>query len=109
MSSDRRTVDRIVDQASDAGSVIARAMFGEYGLYCDGRMVGMVADDRLFMKMTAAGRAWAIDAREQSAYPGAKPSLLIEEGRWDDRDWLAELFRRTASELPPPKAKSRRA
>ncbi|HEX9563972.1 MAG TPA: hypothetical protein VF981_08375 [Gemmatimonadaceae bacterium] len=38
---------------------------------------------------------------------GAKPSFLIED-RIDDGDWLSELVRRTAQQLPDPKSKKRR-
>jgi hypothetical protein len=41
---------------------------------------------------------------EASPYPGAKPSLLIEEGL-EDRDWLKELVSLTVKELPQPKPK----
>lgn len=36
MASDPKTVAFIVEQAAGAGEVRAKAMFGEYGLYCDG-------------------------------------------------------------------------
>ena len=107
MTSDPRTVAYIVDQTSAAGAVSARPMFGEYGLYCDGKMVAIIGEDQLFVKATAGGRVHAPDAEERSPYPGAKPCLLIEPERWDDRDWLAELFRVTAAELPAPKPKRR--
>ncbi len=105
MTTDRKTVDYIVDQVAAAGSVAARPMFGEYGLYCDGKMVAIIGDDQLFIKPTAGGRAFAKDAREVSPYPQAKPCLLIDPDRWDDRDWLTELVRISAAELPPPKPK----
>lgn len=109
MASDPKTVAFIVDQASAAGTVRAKPMFGEYGVYCDDRMVAMVCDDQLFVKPTAAGRPLAPDAAEAPPYPGAKPCLLIDPERWDDREWLADLFRRTAAALPAPKPRTRRA
>ncbi|WP_315759908.1 TfoX/Sxy family protein [Sphingomonas sp. Y38-1Y] len=109
MSSDPRTVAFIVEQAGGpSGDVTARAMFGEYGLYLDGKMVALVCDDQLFVTPTGAGRAHAPDAGEGSPYPGAKPHLLIDEAHFDDGDWLAELFRMTAAELPMPKPKAKR-
>jgi TfoX/Sxy family transcriptional regulator of competence genes len=85
-------------------------MFGEFGVYVDGKMVGSVCDDQLFVKPTASGRAHAGPAPEAPPYPGAKPQLLIEADRWDDAEWLAELLRRTAAELPTPKPrKSKRS
>ncbi len=52
MASSQGTVDFIVEQMASAGTVSARKMFGEYGIYCDGKMVALVCDDRLFVKPT---------------------------------------------------------
>lgn len=57
MASSQGTVDFIVEQTAAAGTVSARKMFGEYGIYCDGRIVALVCDDRLFVKPTPEGRA----------------------------------------------------
>jgi TfoX/Sxy family transcriptional regulator of competence genes len=103
MATDRKTVDYIVEQI--AGAVAARPMFGEYGLYSDGKMIGIIADEQLFLKPTAGGRALAGHAEEAAPYPGAKPYLLIEAERWEDRDWLTDLVRVTTAETPAPKPK----
>ena len=107
MASEAKTVAFIVDQASGAGDVRAKAMFGEYGVYCDDRMVAMVCDDQLFVKPTPAGRSFAPDASCAPPYPGAKPCLLIDPERWDDAAWLSELFRISAAGLPAPRPKAR--
>ena len=107
MATDRRTVDYLVDQMAAAGAVTARPMFGEYGVYCDGKMIGIIGDEQLFIKPTVGGRALASDAEEASPYPGAKPHLLIDADRWEDREWLADLVRVTAVELPAPKPAKR--
>ncbi|WP_445192611.1 TfoX/Sxy family protein [Sphingomonas sp. Tas61C01] len=110
MATARTTVDYIVDQIGDAGLVAAKPMFGEFGLYCDGKMIAIIADEQLFVKPTEGGRLWAAGVDEASPYPGAKPCLLIEPDRWDDREWMSELARITAAELPAPKIKpSKRA
>lgn len=109
MASDPKIVDFIVDQIAAAGDVSARKMFGEYGVYCDGKMVAMVCDDQLFVKPSAGARAYAPDLGEGVPYPGAKPCLLVDADRWDDRDWLTELIRISARELPAPKPKKPRA
>ncbi len=82
-------------------------MFGEFGVYCDGKMIALICNDQLFMKPTAAGRAFIGDVSEASPYPGAKPCFLISEDRWDDSDWLAQLVRVSAVELPAPVKKKR--
>lgn len=109
MATDRKTVDYIVEQIAGAGAVSARLMFGEYGLYCDGKMIGIIGDDQLFIKPTAGGRALASTAEEQSPYPGAKPYLLIDAESWDDREWLTNLVRVTTAESPAPKPKAAKA
>ena len=100
MASRQRTVDDIVDQAAAAGTVLARRMFGEDGLYCDGRLVSLVCDDRLFIKPTGAGRSYLGSVTEGAPYPGAKPRFLIDGDRWNWGDRLAEPFRITAAALP---------
>lgn len=105
MASARKTVDYILNQIASAGSVSARSMFGEYGLYCDGKMVAIVADDQLFIKPSEAGRAFAGELEEAAPYPGAKLYLLVVGDRWEDAEWLSELVRISAEALPMPKPK----
>jgi TfoX/Sxy family transcriptional regulator of competence genes len=109
MSSNQNTVDFIVEQMAGAGSVSAKKMFGEYGVFCAGKMVAIVADDQLFVKPTAAGRAFLKDVDEAPPYPGAKPYFFISGEQWDDREWLGELIRLTSDELPLPKKKKSRS
>lgn len=109
MSSQGSTIDYILEQIADAGSVSARKMFGEYGLYCNGKIVALVCDDQFFLKPTEEARAFLGDAvDEQPAYTGAKPSFRIAGERWDDADWMAELVRVTTSALPLPKPKPKK-
>jgi len=72
MASRQSTVDFIIDQILAAGDVSAKKMFGEYGLYCGGKMVASICDDQLFVKTTAAGRSLLKTVTEASPYPGAK-------------------------------------
>jgi hypothetical protein len=41
MASRQTTVDFILDQIEGAGTVSAKKMFGEYGIYCDDKMVAL--------------------------------------------------------------------
>ncbi|KVC88559.1 competence protein TfoX [Burkholderia ubonensis] len=107
MASSQSTVDFIVEQMAAAGAVSARKMFGEYGIYCDGKMVALVCDDRLFVKPTPDGKAFLGECEEGPPYPGAKPCLVISGERWDEREWLSRLIRITAAQLPPPKPRKR--
>ena len=105
MSSQQKTVDYILEQCAGAGEMTAKKMFGEYGLYCDGKVFAFVGNDQLFLKPTEAGRAYIGDVTEAPAYEGSKMYFLIDGDRWDDADWMAGLVSATANELPAPKPK----
>lgn len=107
MSSDRNFVKFIADQLEDAGLITYRMMFGEYGIYCDGKIVALVCDDQLFVKPTAGGRAFIGEVTEAPPYPGAKFSFLIDD-RFEDKEWISNLIKITAQELPEPKPKKKK-
>lgn len=105
MASRQSTIDYILDQTAEAGTVHAKKMFGEYALYCNNKVIALVCDDQLFVKPTTAGKAFIADYVEGIPYPGAKPYLFISAELWDEQEWLANLFKITALELPTPKKK----
>lgn len=107
MASDLNFVEYVVEQFDEVCAVTYKRMFGEFGLYSDGRFFGVICDNRLFVKPTEGGRAFIGQVVEAPPYPGAKPSFLIEE-RIEDGEWLSELVRITARELPAPKPKKPR-
>lgn len=83
-------------------------MFGEYGIYCDDKIVALVCDDRLYVKPTIAGENFIGTVIEGEPYPGAKPYFLIAQEKWNDSAWLSQLIKVSAQELPSPKPKSPR-
>jgi DNA transformation protein len=109
LASQQKTVDYILEQSAGAGDVTAKRMFGEYGMYCDGKIMALICDDQLFIKPTQAGRHYLGEVVEGEPYPGAKPYFVIDGDLWDDAEWLAGLVRATAAELPVPKPKKPKA
>lgn len=107
MSSEKSFVDFIEDQLSCAGTITSKKMFGEYAIYCEGKIVALICDNRFFVKPTEGGRSFIGDVVEAPPYPNAKLYFLIED-RLEDRDWICDLIRITTSELPEPKPKSTR-
>ena len=106
MASDLDFVEFVVDQIENAGAIRYRKMFGEYVLYCENKVVALICDNQLFVKPTKAGKSFIGNVIEAPAYPGAKPSFLIEE-QVDDKKWLSSLVKLTAEELPEPKPKKK--
>ena len=105
LATTQATADFLVEQMAGAGAVSARPMFGEYGIYCDGKIVALVCENQLYVKPTSAGRQFIGDVTEAPPYRGAKPSLLVDSEHWDDADWLSQLITITCAELPLPKPK----
>ncbi len=105
MASKQTTVDFILEQIANAGIVSAKKMFGEYGIFCDGKMVALVCDDQLFVKPTLAGEEFIGQYIEEPPYPGAKPCFLIPSEKWNDRTWLSQLIKVSEAQLPLPKNK----
>jgi TfoX/Sxy family transcriptional regulator of competence genes len=107
MASDQSLVDFIVDQFDPARGVTSKKMFGEYGLFSEGKMFAYVCDNRLLFKPTEGGRAFIGDVVQGEPYPGAKPAFLIED-RVEDGPWLSRLAEITTAELPVPKKRKRK-
>jgi DNA transformation protein len=77
MATKQATVDYVLEQIADAGDVSARKIFGEYALYCSGKVVALVCDDQLFIKPTTGGEAYIGKPVLAPPYDGAKPCFLI--------------------------------
>src|SRR5215213_2513365 len=108
MATEKATVDFILDQLAPL-PVRARAMFGEYGVYCDEKFVGLICDDTLFVKPTAVSDQYFTDADLAPPYPGAKDHYVVSGDHVEDTSWLQEVIARTTELLPLPKKKPRKA
>ncbi|MGE5622672.1 MAG: TfoX/Sxy family protein [Bacillota bacterium] len=106
MASDPDFVEYVCDQIAGAGAISSRKMFGDYAIYCNGKVVALVCDNQFFLKPTDGSRAAVGRVVEAPPYPGAKPYFLIEDGL-DDREWMANLVRITEREVPMPKPRKK--
>jgi TfoX/Sxy family transcriptional regulator of competence genes len=107
MATDADFAAYVCDQMRGAGAITSRKMFGEYAVYCDGKVVALICDNQLFVKPTPGGRALLGTVTEAPPYPGAKPCFLLGDAL-DDPEELAALIRVTARELPAPRPKGRK-
>ena len=108
MASDEEFVKFLVEQMEGAGGIRYRKIFGEYAIYCDEKVAALVCDNKLFIKPTINGRAFIGEVVEAPPYPGARMSFLVED-KFEDREWISELVRITADELPMPKPKKKKS
>lgn len=106
MATKQSTMEYMEDQLADVPGVRSRKMFGEYALYVNDKVVALVCDDTLYVKITDPGREYVGERYEEGiAYPGAKPSIRIGADLVEDREWLSELIRITEAALPESKPK----
>ncbi len=83
-----------------------KAMFGEYALYADGKVVALLCDDRLFVKVTPQTEALAA-CEKAPPYPGAKDHYVVEEDAWPSQE-LARMLLDLSKALPAPRKKAKR-
>ena len=97
MASSKEFVQYVCDQMSAAAPVTYKSMFGEYGLFAEGKFFAVICDNQLFFKPTEAGRA----------AEGAKPYLLLENP--EEAGLVSHIARVTLDALPfqPKKAKKK--
>ena len=106
MASNPNFVQYIIDQCGGAGEITARKMMGDYCIYCNGKVCGLVCDNGFYVKPTDAGRALLKVEDMRPPYDGAKPYFYIDDV--DDRDYLSALVKATYAALPDPKPKNKK-
>lgn len=106
MASNSDFVQYIADQCSGAGEITVKKMFGDYGIYCNGKIFGLICDDCFYLKPTEEVRPLLRIVDMRPPYDGAKDYFYIADV--DDRDYLSEIVRETYKVLPEPKTKKKR-
>ena len=103
MASSREYLDFILEQLSETDGITYRAMMGEYIIYCRGRIVGGIYDDRFLVKPVKSAKAMMPDAALEIPYEGAKEMLLVNNV--EDKAFLKELLEAMYGELPAARRK----
>lgn len=103
MPTDLNFVEYVMIQASEAGQMTYKRMFGEYGIYCNAKLVGLICDNILYIKNTTQGVRVCPGLEMASPYKNAKPHLVFDDV--DDSETLSHLIKATYEELPEPTPK----
>jgi DNA transformation protein len=90
-------LDYVLDQLAGWRGVTARKMFGGAGLYCEGVMFGLIADDVAYLKVDDSNKADFLDAGSSAftPYPEKGNSVVmpyyeIPADVLEDKEVLAE-------------------
>ena len=105
MATSKATADFVQERLGQRFSL--KAMFGEYAVYAGGKVVALLCDDRLHVKVHDATADLA-DCELAPPYPGAKEHYVVDEGHWGEPAFAALLLK-LAKALPAPKTKPAKA
>ena len=103
MASSKEYLEYILEQLSDCEGITCRAMMGEFIIYCQGKVIGGIYDDRFLVKPVKSALELMPKARHELPYEGGREMLLVDET--DDREFLKKLIDATVKDLPAPKKK----
>lgn len=108
----REFIDHLHEVFSELGPVTIRRMFGGYGVYHDGVMFALVADDVLYLK-SDAGTADMYESRGLGRFQYNKNGRVVSmsyceapEEVFDDREEAAEWARRALDAALRSRAKN---
>ena len=75
-------------------------MFGEFALYADGKVVALICDNQLYVKISPATARLGPVCDQDTPYPGAKPHYLVEEAQLNRLEALPQILLDLAKTLP---------
>ena len=97
MASSKEYLEYVVEQLQQVEGLRYRPMMGEYLLYCRGRVVGGVYDDRFLVKDTESARALLPEAPRELPYPGGREMLLVTD--MENKSLMQRLLEAVSKEV----------
>ncbi|MDX2228699.1 MAG: TfoX/Sxy family protein [Leptolyngbyaceae cyanobacterium bins.349] len=104
----------VLHHLNQVAPVTARAMFGGYGLYTDGVMFALIADDVLYFKVDDSNREDFVAAGMQPfTYEGKDKPIQMSYSQlpptvWDDAALLTVWLEKAATAAKRAKSKQKR-
>ena len=89
---------------SAVGEIAIKSMMGGYLVYFNGKLIGDIGDNELFLKRTPTSDRLLADSELRYPYEGSKTLMHVFD-RFEDADLIAELLEGMYAELPERKAK----
>lgn len=108
MSTQKATVDFILNKLGHTNEFLARPMFGEYSLYTADKVVALICDNQLYVKIVPASQELEGVCEKAAPYPGAKPHYLVDEGQLSSLHNLSAILSALAVHLPEKKRRNTR-
>ena len=92
------------DYFSEAGDIVIKSMMGGYLVYFNGKFVGDICGDELFLKRTPTSDRLLADSELRYPYEESKTLMHVFDN-FDDKVLIHELLVGMYAELPEKKTK----
>ena len=89
---------------SEAGDIVIKPMMGGFLVYFNGKLIGDVCGDELFLKRTPTSDRLLADSELRYPYEGSKTLMHVFDS-FDDKSLILELLNGMYAELPEKKPK----
>ena len=89
---------------SAVGDVAIKPMMGGYLVYLNGKLIGDIGDEELFLKRTPTSDRLLADSELRYPYEESKTLMHVFD-RFEDTDLISELLEGMYAELPEKKTK----
>ena len=107
MATQKETVEFLLAKLRQPKRFSARAMFGEYALYADGKVVALICHNLLYVKILPDSQELEPLCEKGEPYPGARPHYIVEEAQLSTLDTLPRILCAIAESRPQKKKKTR--
>lgn len=106
MATSKEFHDYIVENLQRVGDISTRKMMGEYCIYYQGKLIGDICDNCLFLKPTESVLRLMPDAERAYPYEGSKSWMVIADDV-ENIELMAKVLNGMYGELPEPKKKTK--
>ena len=89
---------------SAAGDIVIKSMMGGYLVYLNGKLIGDICDNELFLKRTPTSDRMLAESELRYPYEGSKTLMHVFDS-FDDKALIRELLNGMYAELPDKKSK----
>ena len=97
-------IEYVRESFSTVGDIVIKAMMGGYLVYLNGKLIGDICDNELFLKRTPTSDRLLADTELRYPYEGSKTLMHVFD-RFEDTALVAELLEGMYAELPEKKPK----
>ena len=87
---------------STAGDIVIKSMMGGYLVYFNGKLIGDICDNELFLKRTPTSDRMLAESELRYPYEGSKTLMYVFD-RFEDTALVLELLKGMVEELPKKK------